>query len=415
MNDHGLLHAMMELFFLITALLPIAFFTGMETAFITANRVRLKMFERKKLIGASLANHYLTHIEKVLASTLVARVLFTVIFATLLSGLFAQFFGRNSILIDTLMTATVIVFVVDVLAKPLFKELADYAVLVCAPVLRFFRVVFFPLILFSEWTARRCAVLFGVSLPSTTEFYRKQDFEVLLRENSLAETQQKDVEIISNVLNISDLRVRECMVPRTEIAAIEKSSAMKDVLQKFETSGYSRLPVYDETIDKIIGIVAVQDLFKKPKSLESITREVMFVPETKKSVELLSEFLQTGQSTAIVVDEFGGTAGLVTAEDLIEELVGDIQDEYDQDDEVFRALSENTYLLSARLEIERINEKFALGIPKGDYETLAGYILANCGRIPKQGEIINIEPFSITISKATKTKIDVVKLTRKTP
>jgi len=372
------------------------------------------MFEHQKVVGASLANHYLTHIEKVLSSTLVARVLFSVVFATLLSGLFAQLFGRNSILVDTLIASTVIVFAADVLTKPLFRELADYAVLVCAPILRVFRIMVFPAILFSEWVARRFSAMFGASLPNTTDFYRKQDFEVLLRENILAETQQKDVEIISNVLAISDVRVRECMVPRTEIVAIEKSATIKEVQQQFTTSGYSRLPVFDETIDKIIGIVSVQDLFKKPKSLESITKEVMFVPETKKSVELLTEFLQTGQSTAVVVDEFGGTAGLVTAEDLIEELVGDIQDEYDQDDEVFRALSENTYLLSGRLEIERINEKFGLGIPKGDYETLAGYILANCGRIPKQGEIITIEPFSITISKASRTKIDVVKLTRKT-
>jgi putative hemolysin len=405
---------MTELFFLITSLFAVAFFTGTETAFITANRVRLKMFEHKKVVGASLANHYLTHIEKVLSSTLVARVLFSVVFATLLSGLFAQLFGRNSILVDTLIASTVIVFAADVLTKPLFRELADYAVLVCAPILRVFRIMVFPAILFSEWVARRFSAMFGASLPNTTDFYRKQDFEVLLRENTLAETQQKDVEIISNVLAISDVRVRECMVPRTEIVAIEKSATIKEVQQQFATSGYSRLPVFDETIDKIIGIVSVQDLFKKPKSLESITKEVMFVPETKKSVELLTEFLQTGQSTAVVVDEFGGTAGLVTAEDLIEELVGDIQDEYDQDDEVFRALSENTYLLSGRLEIERINEKFGLGIPKGDYETLAGYILANCGRIPKQGEIITIEPFSITISKASRTKIDVVKLTRKT-
>jgi|YNPMSStandDraft_2_1061718.scaffolds.fasta_scaffold02986_1 CBS domain containing-hemolysin-like protein len=405
---------MTELFFLITSLFAVAFFTGTETAFITANRVRLKMFEHKKVVGASLANHYLTHIEKVLSSTLVARVLFSVVFATLLSGLFAQLFGRNSILVDTLIASTVIVFAADVLTKPLFRELADYAVLVCAPILRVFRIMVFPAILFSEWVARRFSAMFGASLPNTTDFYRKQDFEVLLRENILAETQQKDVEIISNVLAISDVRVRECMVPRTEIVAIEKSATIKEVQQQFTTSGYSRLPVFDETIDKIIGIVSVQDLFKKPKSLESITKEVMFVPETKKSVELLTEFLQTGQSTAVVVDEFGGTAGLVTAEDLIEELVGDIQDEYDQDDEVFRALSENTYLLSGRLEIERINEKFGLGIPKGDYETLAGYILANCGRIPKQGEIITIEPFSITISKASRTKIDVVKLTRKT-
>ncbi len=405
---------MTAFFCLIASLFATAFFVGTETAFITANRVRLKMFEHKKIVGAALANYYLTHIEKVLSSTLIARILFSAVFVTLLSRWGTQLFGRNSLLMETLMATAVIVLIVDVLSKPLFRELADYAVLICAPVLRIFRIMLFPVMVLSEWAARRFATAFNASLPNATEFYRKHDFEVLLRENSLVETQQKDVEILTNVLSISDVRVRECMVPRTEIVAIEKSATLKEVQQQFEASGYSRLPVYEETVDKIIGIVSVLDLLKKPKSLESIIKEVMFVPETKKSVELLAEFMQTGQSIAIVVDEFGGTAGLVTTEDLVEELVGDIQDEYDQDDEVCRALSENTYLLSGRLEIERLNEKFGLGIPKGDYETLAGYILANCGRIPKQGEVITIEPFLITISKATKTKIDVVKLTRKT-
>ncbi|MCS6988659.1 MAG: hemolysin family protein [Chloroherpetonaceae bacterium] len=404
---------MTELILLLATLIGAAFFSGTETAFIAANRVRLEMFERKGVFGAALANHYFARIDKALAATLVGRALFATLFATLLSGLFADWFGRNSILVDTLIAALLLSLVADVVAKPIFRELADYAVLVCAPLLRLARITLFPFIVVSEWAARQFANAFGATLPSPTEFYRKQDFEVLLRENALVEARQQDVEILSNALAIGEIRVRESMVPRTEIVAIEKSASVKETLQRFETSGYSRLPVYDGTIDKIVGVVAVQDLFKKPKSLESVIKEVMFVPETKKAVELLSEFLQTGQSLAIVVDEFGGTAGLITAEDLIEELVGDIQDEYDQDDEVFRALSENTYLLSGRLEIDRINEKFGLSIPKGDYETLAGYILANCGRIPKQGEVIEIEPFTITISKASKTKIDVVKLTRK--
>jgi putative hemolysin len=168
--------------------------------------------------------------------------------------------------------------------------------------------------------------------------------------------------------------------------------------------------VYEESIDKIIGIVSVRDLFSKPKSLQAITREAVFVPETKKSVELLGEFLRNSQSLAIVVDEFGGTAGMVTAEDLIEELVGDIQDEYDTEDEVCRVLSENTYLISGRVEIDTLEEKFGLKIPKEDYETLAGYILNRVGRIPEQGEMLTIDNFLITISKATKTKVDIVKL-----
>jgi CBS domain containing-hemolysin-like protein len=405
---------MTEFALLLIALFFAAFFTGTETAFVAANRIRLEMFERKKVFGATLANFFVQRLEKTLSSTLVGKMLSLVCFASIMSGVFAEIFGRNSILVDTFVVALLLVFVADVVSKTIFRELADYAVLVLAPILRVLRVAIFPIIFFAEGTAKNLARWFGASIPTYTEFYRKQDFEILLRENALSPTgQQKDVEIISNVLSIRDVRVRESMVPRTEIIAVEKSASVKEVQQRFEESGYSRLPVYDETIDKIIGQVAVQDLFKKPKHLDAMMREILFVPETKKSVDLLAEFLQTGQSAAVVVDEFGGTSGLVTTEDLIEELVGDIQDEFDEDNNVLRALSENTYLISGRIEIERINEKFGLNIPKEEYETLAGYVLSRIGRIPKQSETLDIDAFRITISKATKTKIDIVKLTKR--
>jgi putative hemolysin len=402
---------MTETAIIVFTLVASGFFSGTEIAFITANRLRLEVFERKGVFGAKLANFFIRNLDKTLTTTLVGHNIVTIIFSSMMGGIFALVWGRGSLFLDTAVIALILLIAAEIIPKLFFRELADYAVLIASPILRGLYVILFPVIWLAEKLANRIARLFGQTNADVSEFFRKQDFEILLREHSRGSTEvQKDVEIISNVLSISDIRVKESMVPRTEIVAIESGTPMKDVVQRFQQLGYSRMPVYEESIDKIIGIVSVRDLFSKPKSLQAITREAVFVPETKKSVELLGEFLRNSQSLAIVVDEFGGTAGMVTAEDLIEELVGDIQDEYDTEDEVCRVLSENTYLISGRVEIDTLEEKFGLKIPKEDYETLAGYILNRVGRIPEQGEMLTIDNFLITISKATKTKVDIVKL-----
>lgn len=388
-----------------------AFFSGTEIAFVTANRVRLEVLQRRRVFGATLASYFVRHIDKTLITTLVGNNAAHALYATLMTVALGQGFGIRDAVAQMAIATLVILFFGEVVPRLLLRETADAAVLLLAPVLWLLRGLFYPVILISEGLSLGIVRLFGSSETSIEQFFRKQDFEMLLRENTPAgSAAAKDAEIISNVFVLKDIRVRESMVPRTEIEGIEKNAPMKEVYRRFAESGYSKLVVYDESIDNVVGVAGVYDLFTKPKSLESIIGKVTFVPETKRSAELLREFVESGESVAIVVDEFGGTAGLVTAEDLIEELVGDIQDEFDNDEDVCRALSDDTFLISGRIEIDTINEKFHLALPKENYETLAGFILSGIGRIPKQGEVVKIESYTLTISKATKTRIDVVKL-----
>jgi CBS domain containing-hemolysin-like protein len=219
--------------------------------------------------------------------------------------------------------------------------------------------------------------------------------------------------VTKRVLSLSEQRVYESMRPRTEIVGVEINQTIDEVLSVFVESRFSKLPVYEENLDNIKGVVYAYDLFKAPPDLKSIIREVMFIPITKKSSELLNDFLRKQTNFAVVIDEFGGTAGIITMEDIIEELFGEIRDEYDIEEDICRKIDENTYLLSGKIEIDFLNDKYSLNIPTGDYTTISGYITSFLGRIPAQGENIDIHNFSIFIARANQNKIDVVRLTFK--
>ncbi|HEY6906522.1 MAG TPA: transporter associated domain-containing protein, partial [Ignavibacteriaceae bacterium] len=192
---------------------------------------------------------------------------------------------------------------------------------------------------------------------------------------------------------------------------VDIESTIDEVISIFVESGYSKIPVYEENLDNIRGVIFAYDIFNSPQNLKSIIREIIFVPETKRSFEMLNEFLNKQVSIAIVVDEFGGTAGLVTMEDIIEELFGEIKDEYDIEEEICRKISADSFLISGKVEIDYINEKYNLNIPTGDYETIAGYITSRIGRIPLQGESVKIDNFTFLIARSTNIRIDLVKLT----
>ncbi|MDZ7767021.1 MAG: transporter associated domain-containing protein [Melioribacteraceae bacterium] len=200
------------------------------------------------------------------------------------------------------------------------------------------------------------------------------------------------------------------MTPRTDLVGVEINSTIQSVLEVFIDSGYSKLPVFEENLDNIRGLILAKDLFKKPENIRSIMREPIFVPETKKTLEMLNELLEKGISIAIVVDEFGGTAGIITVEDMIEEMLGEIQDEYDEEEVIIKKINENTFVFSGKVEIDRINEDFSLDIPAGDYETIAGYIIAELGRIPAKGEMFTIENLTFTVIRSNKTRVDLIKL-----
>jgi CBS domain containing-hemolysin-like protein len=223
---------------------------------------------------------------------------------------------------------------------------------------------------------------------------------------------EHEIKIFQNALDFSTVKLRDCMIPRTDIVAVDENALIEELKQKFIDTGVSKIIVYNEDIDNVIGYVHSKELFKNPPSIQSMINQLTFVPETMSGNRMMQLFMQERRSIAIVVDEYGGTAGLLTLEDLIEEIFGEIEDEHDKDNLVERQINENEYLLSGRLEIEYLNETFHLNIPeKDDYDTLAGFILYHHLNLPLAGEVIKIEHFTFIIRKTGNTRIDLVQMT----
>ena len=234
----------------------------------------------------------------------------------------------------------------------------------------------------------------------------------VMKSHSLPSDQEHEIKIFQNALDFSTVKLRDCMIPRTDIVAIEEKISIDELKQKFIDTGVSKIIVYNEDIDNVIGYVHSKELFKNPRSVQSMINHLAFVPETMSGNRMMQLFMQERRSIAIVVDEYGGTAGLLTLEDLIEEIFGDIEDEHDKDNLVARQTGENEYLFSGRLEIEYLNETFHLNIPEmDDYDTLAGFILYHHLNLPLAGEIIKIEPYTFIIKKLSNTRIDLVQMT----
>jgi CBS domain containing-hemolysin-like protein len=222
---------------------------------------------------------------------------------------------------------------------------------------------------------------------------------------------QLDKKIFFNALEFKTVRVRECMIPRTEIVAVDVADDIQKLKDAFIESGHSKIIIYKETIDDVIGYCHSSELFRKPQKIEDILTSIIIVPETILANELMIRFINERKSLAVVVDEFGGTSGIVSMEDVIEEIFGEIEDEHDEDDKLEQKLGERTYLLSARIEIDYLNDKYKWNLPTGDYETLGGLILAQFEDIPKQGEAVRIEQYHITVQSTLDNRVETVKLT----
>jgi len=400
-----------DIIFLFVFLILCAFFAAAEIAFIVGNKIKIEIRARQKNPYALTAKYFIEKPELFFSTILICSSLTGIAFASLCSVFLFTISGLKGFAV-LLITTIVILFFGELIPKILGRELADRLVLISALPIRILSIILYP---FVKIVSVVSSALININEREEKEilsYFDKDDIQDLIEESSEAgKIDEEQSEIISKIIDMREQCVYESMTPRTDIVGVEITDTLGEILKKFIESGYSKLPVYDENLDNIKGIVFSKDIFKEPADLPAVMREMVFVPETKKSLEMLNEFLDKQFSIAIVVDEFGGTAGLLTVEDLIEELLGEIRDEYDDvNEKIIKKINDSEFLLSGKVEIDYLNDEFNLNVPEGDYETIAGYITFKLGRIPEKGESFSIDNYSVYVIKSDKTKIDLVKV-----
>lgn len=389
------------------------FFSGTELAFIVSNKLKIEVKARNKHLAAQSAYHFVKDNQDFFSTILIGNSVVNIAFASLATVLFSSYFGWGDTKI--LIAITMVTLIVgELLPKYIARENADSVILIVAIPLRIISLLLYPIIKLTKQLLRLLTERKQESVQNITRLFDKDDLIILVDESQRAgKVKKEESNIITRVFDLTEQKVYEAMRPRTEIVGIEINNSIKDAVNLFIESGYSKIIVYEENLDNIKGVMLAKDMFANPSDIKSVTRAIPFYPETKKSLEILNEFLNSNVSIAVVVDEFGGTAGIVTMEDIIEELFGEIKDEYDIEEAICRKVSGDSYILSGKVEVDHINDKYGLNIPLGDYETIAGFIIKNLGYIPKSNETITIGKFRFVIIRANKVKIDIVKLTIK--
>lgn len=399
-----------------------AFFSGMEIAFVSSNRMLAEMDKEKNGFTQHMLSLFYAHPNGFVSTMLVGNNIALVIYGILIAKLFDNtiFAGMDAaftVPADTVLSTLIVLFTGEFLPKTLFKANPNRLLTIFSPFAFICYVVLWPISKFSTFLSKVLLRIVGMKMDSETsdEGFSKIDLDYLVQ--SSIDNAEKDedindeVKIFQNALDFSDTKVRDCMVPRTEIQAVEKNATLDELKQKFIESGNSKIIVYEEDIDHIVGYIHSSELFHNPKVWQDHIRSLTFVPETMQAQKLMQMFLQQKKSLGVVVDEFGGTSGLVSLEDIVEEIFGDIEDEHDSSKYVAKKTDDGDYLLSARLEIDKVNEMFDLELPESDdYMTLGGLILHEYQSFPKLNEVIRIGKFEFKIIKSTSRKIELVKL-----
>ena len=402
---------MIEQFILLVVLLLLSgFFAGTELAFIVTNKLKIEVKARQKKLTAKNALYFINHPETFFSTILIGNNIVNVALASLSAVFLAALFGLSDLNILIISTFFILLFG-EIIPKYFSRELSDRVVLLSAIPLRVISYLLYPFVKLSSLLSKKLTQTSNISADSMSHLFDREDVKGLVKESEKAGVMDKrDSNIIGKVIELGEQRVYGAMTPRTDIIGVEISDNIDNAISTFIDSGFSKLPVYKENLDNIKGIILVKDIFKSPANIKSILRDVSFIPETKKSFEVLNEFLEKKISIAVVVDEHGGTAGIVTMEDILEELFGEIKDEFDVEEEICKKIANNNYIVSGKVEIDLLNEKYELNIPDGDYETIGGYIISVLGKIPAQGEKFKIHNFEFLIARASAQKVEVVKL-----
>ena len=400
-----------------------AFFSGMEIAFVSSNRMLAEMDKDRNGLTQRLITVFYKHPNGFVSTMLVGNNIVLVIYGILIAKFFDStiFSGMDAgftVTADTLLSTLIILFTGEFLPKSLFKNNANRLLSVFSPIAYFFYVVLWPISRFSTFLSKCLLRVVGIHMDKENddEGFSKVDLDYLVQ-SSIDNAENDDdiedeVKIFQNALDFSETKVRDCMVPRTEIHAVDVDDCTTaQLMQKFVESGNSKIIVYREDIDHIIGYIHSSEMFRNPDIWKDHINTMPFVPETMMAQKLMHIFLQQKKSLGVVVDEFGGTSGIVSLEDIVEEIFGDIEDEHDSSNYIAKQVADNEYVFSARLEIDKVNDMFDLDLPESDeYMTIGGLILHEYQSFPKLNEVVKIGHFQFRIIKNTMTKIELVKL-----
>jgi len=394
---------------LIGLLILSGFFSSTEVAFIISNKFKIQVKARKNMFFAKQALYFVNNPNELFTTILIGNNFVNIAFATIISIYLTDFFALDELSI-LLISSVLLLLFGEILPKFLAREIPETVLFSFSIPIRLLSFIFFPFIkLFNFLT--NVIIKNNKSISGVSHFFLREDIQNLIEEGEkMGSVDKSESEILKGIIDFNEMKVHEVMTPRTEIIGIEINSNIEELITVFIDSGYSKIPVFEENIDNIKGLVLSYDLFTNPSNINQILRSVIYVPDTKKCPDLLNEFLAKRSSFAVVIDEFGGTAGIVTMEDIIEQMFGDIKDEYDTDDEICRKINDTMFLLSGKIHIDFLNETYDLEIPEGDYETIAGYLTSKLDRFPKQGEILEIDNFKFQILRATEKTITLIKL-----
>jgi putative hemolysin len=415
-----------QILLLFVALLACAFFSGIEIAFASANKLQIELDEKNNVLSGRILSHLLQHPARLMGTTLVGYVISLVLYGFVIAGMLHTWLqvllpvawqvAPLILVLQVLLASVVVLLTAEFLPRSLFAINPNRMLDVLAIPVLVLHYLLYPVVVvlmgLSKWIAER---ILKIEFSDEHPVFGVTDLNAYIK-NRLYQPQQDgapevDHEIFHNALEFKKVRVKECMVPRTEVEAVEVNEPIETLRDAFVQTGHSKILVYQDTIDNIIGYCHQLAMFRQPTQIREILSPVSLVPESMLASELFLRFGTEHRTVAVVVDEFGGTSGIVTVEDVIEEIVGEIQDEYDYDgllEQVFPA--KHLYLLSGRHEIDYLNNKYELHLPEGEYETLGGLIFSVLGEIPQAGDVVELPPFTMTILSMDDNRINAVKL-----
>lgn len=396
-----------------------AFFSGMEIAFLGRNRLREEIDRKQNPVFNRIADIFSRNSSNYITTILVGNNIALVIYSIFMSKLLLSAFGIENTLAQTIISTVVIIFIGEYIPKSIVRHNPNFYYSVLSPIIYLFYIILYPISRLTTLISYGLIRLTGTRVeerPEPMEFNRDDLASLVEAENVAVDSEEEeDIRLFQNALDFADLRVRDCMVQRVDVEAVDlETTTIEELTQRFVETKYSRIFVWHDTIDNIIGYVNSKSLFERPGSIADVLIKTIYVAETMPLQAMLETFTKRKASIAVVIDEFGGTAGIISLEDVLEQIFGDIEDEHDVQELIEKRIDDNTWVFSSRLEVDYLNEEYSLGIPESDeYDTLAGYIIAESGEIPHEGERFENELFSIKILRRESSRLDLVEVRRK--